>query len=69
MTSSPGTIRGIIDINLPRPRGQEIKNTPAFAEHRNKVWQLLQSASERTEEIIEEGNVHSLVTAPQEFAL
>jgi NitT/TauT family transport system ATP-binding protein len=67
MTSSPGTIRGIVDIGLPHPRSQEIKNTPEFAEYRNKVWRLLQSAGERTGEVIESDGRHILEAIPQEI--
>jgi NitT/TauT family transport system ATP-binding protein len=42
MTSQPGTIKEIIDIDLPRPRTEEIRNSEAFAHIRKNVWQLLQ---------------------------
>ncbi|MDR1570913.1 MAG: ABC transporter ATP-binding protein [Clostridiales Family XIII bacterium] len=64
MTASPGTVRGIVDVDLPRPRDESIKNTPEFAAIRNKVWPLLQSASDRTEEVVYE--VRELVSKPQD---
>jgi NitT/TauT family transport system ATP-binding protein len=42
MTSQPGTIKEIIDIDLPRPRTEDIRNSDAFAHIRKNVWQLLQ---------------------------
>lgn len=69
MTSSPGTVRKIVDIGLPRPRGQEIKNTPDFVKYRNKVWTLLQSAGERTEEVVEIDGRHVLESVPQDINL
>jgi NitT/TauT family transport system ATP-binding protein len=64
MTPGPGTIRGIVDIDLPGVRDESIKNTPEFAKYRNKVWTLLQSASDRTEEVVYE--VKELVSKPQD---
>jgi NitT/TauT family transport system ATP-binding protein len=66
MTPGPGTIRGIVEIGLPRPRDEAIKNTPEFAEFRNKVWTLLQSPSDRTEEIELVYEVKELVSKPQD---
>ncbi|MDR2386184.1 MAG: ABC transporter ATP-binding protein [Deltaproteobacteria bacterium] len=43
MSSNPGNIRAIIDIELARPRtNQEIRLSPAFAEIRKLVWENLQ---------------------------
>ncbi|MFA4957648.1 MAG: ABC transporter ATP-binding protein [Candidatus Methanoperedens sp.] len=41
MTARPGTVKQIIDINLPRPRDVNIRSTPEFADNRHKVWDLL----------------------------
>ncbi|MDR1778209.1 MAG: ABC transporter ATP-binding protein [Clostridiales Family XIII bacterium] len=59
MTPSPGTIREIVDVSLPRPRSQEIKSDPEFARLRVKVWQLLQSETAITRAVhtIDEKNV------------
>jgi NitT/TauT family transport system ATP-binding protein len=43
MTKSPGTVRTVVDIHLPRPRRVEyVRNTPEFGELTRKVWGLLQ---------------------------
>ncbi|MDR2758374.1 MAG: ABC transporter ATP-binding protein [Spirochaetaceae bacterium] len=42
MTARPGHIREIIDIDLPRPRTEDIRNSVEFARIRKSVWELLQ---------------------------
>jgi NitT/TauT family transport system ATP-binding protein len=43
MSSQPGRIREIIDIALPRPRTEEIRNSVEFAQIRKNLWSLLQN--------------------------
>ncbi|MDR1605046.1 MAG: ABC transporter ATP-binding protein [Gracilibacteraceae bacterium] len=44
MTSSPGTIKGIITIDIDRPRESgQVKSTQAFSVLRHRVWELLQN--------------------------
>lgn len=49
MTSSPGTIKGVYDIDLPRPRGavQEIRFDPRFLELHHQIWESLKDEVER----------------------
>jgi NitT/TauT family transport system ATP-binding protein len=42
MSSSPGRIREIIPVNIPRPRGLDIKNTAEFGQLRQKIWGILE---------------------------
>jgi NitT/TauT family transport system ATP-binding protein len=42
MSSRPGHIRELINIDLPRPRTEEIRNSIEFARIRKNVWELLQ---------------------------
>ncbi|MER8421123.1 ABC transporter ATP-binding protein [Mesorhizobium sp. M0166] len=41
MTARPGTVKEIIDINLPRPRDGDIRASAAFNHHRARVWEAL----------------------------
>ncbi len=43
MTSSPGTVKDIFDIDLPRPRGdvQEIRHEKRFLEIQGQIWDSL----------------------------
>ncbi|MCZ9884527.1 ABC transporter ATP-binding protein [Arthrobacter sp. B2a2-09] len=43
MTSSPGTIKDVFDIDLPRPRGdvQQIRHEERFLELQGRIWESL----------------------------
>lgn len=49
MTAGPGTVKGIYDIDLPRPRGsvQEIRFEPRFLELYRQIWESLRDEVER----------------------
>jgi NitT/TauT family transport system ATP-binding protein len=42
MSSQPGYIKEIIDIDLPRPRTEDIRNSVEFARIRKNLWGMLQ---------------------------
>jgi NitT/TauT family transport system ATP-binding protein len=50
MGSNPGHIRAEVPIDIPRPRNdpEALRATPAFMEHRYKVWKLLQTPTSST---------------------
>jgi NitT/TauT family transport system ATP-binding protein len=41
MTARPGSVKEIIDVDLPRPRDADIRSSPEFNEHRQRVWEAL----------------------------
>jgi NitT/TauT family transport system ATP-binding protein len=43
MTSSPGSVKDVFDIDLPRPRGnvQEIRHEERFLELQGRIWESL----------------------------
>ncbi len=49
MTVSPGTIKGVFEIDLPRPRGavQEIRFDPRFLELHQQIWESLREEVQR----------------------
>jgi sulfonate transport system ATP-binding protein len=49
MTVSPGTIKGVFEIDLPRPRGavQEIRFDPRFLELHRQIWESLREEVQR----------------------
>ena len=49
MTAGPGTVKGVYDIDLPRPRGavQEIRFQSRFVELQQQIWQALREEVER----------------------
>jgi NitT/TauT family transport system ATP-binding protein len=49
MTSGPGTIKAVYDIDLPRPRGsvQDLRYEPHFLELQHTIWTSLRDEVER----------------------
>jgi NitT/TauT family transport system ATP-binding protein len=49
MTSGPGSVKAVYDIDLPRPRGsvQEIRFEPRFIELQHQIWDTLRAEVER----------------------
>lgn len=49
MTSGPGSVKAVYDIDLPRPRGsvQEIRFQPEFLELHRQIWESLREEVER----------------------
>ncbi len=44
LTTSPGTIRQVVDVQLPRPRSEgDIRSTPEFGRIWHSLWNLLQN--------------------------
>ena len=49
MTAGPGRVKGVYEIDLPRPRGavQEIRFDPKFLELHRQIWESLRDEVER----------------------
>jgi NitT/TauT family transport system ATP-binding protein len=49
LTAGPGTVKGVYEIDLPRPRGavQEIRFDPRFLELHQQIWDALRDEVER----------------------
>jgi sulfonate transport system ATP-binding protein len=49
MTVSPGTVKGVFEIGLPRPPGavQEIRFDPRFLERHHQIWESLREEVQR----------------------
>jgi ABC-type nitrate/sulfonate/bicarbonate transport system ATPase subunit len=43
MTPRPGRVAEVLDIPLPRPRGPEVREDPAFARLTNRIWERLKA--------------------------
>jgi ABC-type nitrate/sulfonate/bicarbonate transport system ATPase subunit len=41
MSASPGTVRAVIDIDLPRPRDENMETQPAFLDYVVRLRRLL----------------------------
>lgn len=44
MTSHPGQIAGVVEVNLPRPRTSDILSSPEFAKHVGKVRAIIRDS-------------------------
>ncbi|HEV2346537.1 MAG TPA: ABC transporter ATP-binding protein [Actinocrinis sp.] len=49
MTSGPGSVKAVYDVDLPRPRGavQDLRYEPRFLEIQQRIWQSLREEVER----------------------
>lgn len=45
LDNNPGTIRTVIDIDLPRPRTQEVRKLPRFQQLADDIWSLVRTAA------------------------
>ncbi len=43
MRARPGRIREVLDIELPRPRGLDVKHSPAFHAYVDHIWSLIEA--------------------------
>jgi NitT/TauT family transport system ATP-binding protein len=50
LSPRPGRIHEIIDIDLPRPRGEEVRSHPRFVELTNYIWDALRGMIVRESE-------------------
>ena len=50
MTARPGRVKEILDISLPRPRSEEIRNSLAFTRIRQTAWLFLRDEVTKTEQ-------------------
>jgi NitT/TauT family transport system ATP-binding protein len=41
ITARPGRVKEIIDVDLPRPRAESLRNSPEFAHLKGRVWNVL----------------------------
>lgn len=42
LSARPGTVREVVEVDLPRPRELSIKRTPAFLELVDHIWRLIE---------------------------
>lgn len=43
MSARPGRVREEIEIDIPRPRGLDVKRTPEFSMYSDRIWRLIES--------------------------
>jgi NitT/TauT family transport system ATP-binding protein len=48
MSHRPSTIKEVVEIDLPRPRGTEVLGMPRFQEHTSHLWSLISAEADRS---------------------
>ncbi|MDR1625599.1 MAG: ABC transporter ATP-binding protein [Spirochaetia bacterium] len=59
MTSRPGQVKEIVDINIPRPRDDYTRNSVKFAAYRQKVWDILKDEVYKAQDDMEKSALSS----------
>ena len=47
MSSHPGRVRAVLQIDLPRPRGESVRGTPRFSQLTEQIWGLIREEAYR----------------------
>jgi NitT/TauT family transport system ATP-binding protein len=55
MTARPGQVKGVLDIDLPRPRDYDMLTTDRFTEYKDRALELIHEEAERAMEQEAEG--------------
>ncbi len=63
MTSRPGQIKAIIDVDIPRPRELSVKRTPRFTELVDAIWKMIEEEVKAALRITEDGHVDTQAIA------
>jgi NitT/TauT family transport system ATP-binding protein len=59
MTSRPGQVKAILDVDIPRPRDLMVKRTPRFLELVDVIWKMIEEEVKAALRITESGQVES----------
>jgi NitT/TauT family transport system ATP-binding protein len=59
MTSRPGQIKVVLDVDIPRPRDLSVKRTPRFLELVDEIWKMIEEEVKAALQITEDGRVES----------
>ena len=64
MTSRPGQIKAILDVNIPRPRDLSVKRRPDFLEIVDEIWKMIEEEVKAALHITADGraDAHALAT-------
>jgi NitT/TauT family transport system ATP-binding protein len=59
MTSRPGQIKAVLDVDIPRPRDLTVKRTPRFVELVDVIWKMIEEEVKAALRLTEGGQVES----------
>ena len=63
MTSRPGRIKAILDVDIPRPRDLSVKRTPRFLQVVDEIWKMIEEEVKAALQITQDRNVASQAVA------
>src|ERR1700704_4359254 len=59
MTSQPGQVKAVLNVDIPRPRDLSVKRTPPFLELVDEIWKMIEEEVKAALQITEDGKVES----------
>jgi NitT/TauT family transport system ATP-binding protein len=63
MTSRPGRVKCVLDVDIPRPRDLSVKRTPHFLELVDEIWKMVEEEVKAALQITTDGAVAPPTTA------
>jgi NitT/TauT family transport system ATP-binding protein len=63
MTSRPGQIKAVLDVDIARPRDLSVKRTPRFLELVDAIWKMIEEEVKAALRITEDGRVDTQAIA------
>jgi NitT/TauT family transport system ATP-binding protein len=59
MTSRPGQVKAVLDVNIERPRDLSIKRTPAFLDLVDQIWKMIEEEVKSAMHVTANGRVEA----------
>jgi len=63
MTSRPGQVKAILEVDIPRPRDLSVKRTPVFLELLDEIWKMIEEEVKAALQMTANGRVTSRALA------
>jgi NitT/TauT family transport system ATP-binding protein len=63
MTSRPGQVKAILEVDIPRPRDLSVKRTPVFLELVDEIWKMIEEEVKAALQMTANGRVTSRALA------
>ena len=63
MTSRPGQVKAVLEVDIPRPRDLSVKRTPVFLELVDEIWKMIEEEVKAALEMTANGRVESKALA------
>jgi ABC-type nitrate/sulfonate/bicarbonate transport system ATPase subunit len=63
MTSRPGQVKAVLEVDIPRPRDLSVKRTPVFLELVDEIWKMIEEEVKAALQMTASGRVESKALA------